>query len=240
MIQVIRDALLTVVFPQPCKICGRSVEKYADGPACAKCWDGTTIFSGNETLCAKCSQLLLIKPPLGEAFCHRCDGHFYDRAICVGLYEKALAACIVSLKSEPHIPSRLCRMITEMFDRSPFYGADLIVPVPLSKARRIERGFNQAEIVAGVIAGAAGIPIETRALVRRSHTPMHRAAMDRRARELTVENAFGVEIPESVTGRSIILVDDVFTTGATVSGCAKMLKKQGASKVGVLTIARAR
>ena len=240
MFQAIRDALLSVVFPHPCSVCGRGVEKYADGPACSKCWDETTIFTGDETLCAKCSQLLLLKPPLGEAFCHRCDGHFYDQAISVGLYERALAACVVALKSEPHIPARLRRLLAELFVRAPFYGADLIIPVPLSKARWIERGFNQAEVVAGVIADAVGIPIQTRVLVRRSHTPMHRAAMDRRARELTVENAFGVELPELVAGRSIILIDDVFTTGATVSGCAKVLKKTGADKVGVLTIARAR
>lgn len=181
-----------------------------------------------------------MKPPLGEAFCHRCDGHFYDRAISIGLYERALASCVVALKSEPYVPEHLRELVTDAFARSPFYDADLLVPVPLSRARRIERGFNQAEVVANVIADFAGIPIESQSLVRRSHTPMHRAAMDRRARELTVEDAFAVNHSESVAGRSIVLVDDVFTTGATVSGCAKVLKKNGARKVGVLTIARAR
>ncbi len=240
MFQAIRDALLTIVFPHPCGACGKSVDHYSDGPACADCWHDSTIFSGNETLCTKCSQYLSSAKPLGSALCHRCDEHHYDQAIAVGLYERALAACVVALKSEPHVPARLRAMLAETFARSPFQDVGLIVPVPLSTARRIERGFNQAEVIAGVIADIAGVPVDSHSLVRRSHTPMHRAAMDRRAREMTVENAFEVKFPDSVAGRSIILIDDVFTTGATVSGCAKVLKKNGAGKVGVLTIARAR
>jgi predicted amidophosphoribosyltransferase len=77
------------------------------------------------------------------------------------------------------------------------------------------------------------------AFVRTSHTPIHRAAMDRKARAATVERSFEVKIPRLVTGRNIILVDDVLTSGSTASACASVLKKNGAARVDVITLARA-
>ena len=115
----------------------------------------------------------------------------------------------------------------------------MIIPVPLSKRRFLERGFNQAEVLAELLAKETALKIDKQSLARKVHTPVHRAAMDRRARELTVENAFEVTRPKLVKGEKILLVDDVFTSGATTSTCAKALKKKGADKVYVLTIARA-
>ena len=118
-------------------------------------------------------------------------------------------------------------------------GADVIIPIPLSKKRKLERGFNQAEIIAAEIARASGIPIDAASLVRKLHTPIHRIGMDKKARELTVKNAFEVVRPRLIDGRNILLVDDVFTSGATASYCAKVLKKNGAKQVNVFTLARA-
>ena len=75
--------------------------------------------------------------------------------------------------------------------------------------------------------------------IRRMRPPMHRVAMDKKAREMTVTNAFEVVRPKLIEGRSILLVDDIFTSGATVSYCAKALKKKGAAIVKVFTLARA-
>ncbi len=103
----------------------------------------------------------------------------------------------------------------------------------------IERGFNQAEIIAKSVANITGIPVDSHSLVRTTHTPMHRVGMDKRARELTVVNAFKVVRPNLIKGSRILLVDDVFTSGSTASNCAKALKKAGAERVKVLTLARA-
>jgi ComF family protein len=112
--------------------------------------------------------------------------------------------------------------------------------VPLSRQRKAERGFNQAEVIADAVCSVLKIPIDTATLVRSKHAPMHRASMDRKARETTVQNAFKVTRPKLIEGRSILLVDDIFTSGATASNCAKVLKKHGAASLLVFTVARAR
>ena len=239
MLQKIYDSLLTLAYPQPCQVCNESVEGSANGVACRKCWQKTRIFAGQETLCAKCSAFLQEKPSSFETFCRVCDQHFYEAARSVGLYEKALAASVLQLKREPFVCQTLKHLFVSAFENSPFQDATLIIPVPLSKKRLLERGFNQAEVLSEVLAKRFDLKIDRLSFTRKAHTPIHRAAMDRRARELTVEKAFEVTRPNLIKGEKILLVDDVFTTGATTSFCAKALKKKGADKVYVLTIARA-
>jgi ComF family protein len=239
MLRRIYDSLLTIAFPQACRVCGRVVELSDDGFACGDCWRLTRLFKDLDSACSKCSQFLGSGATRADTLCHRCDDHRYDAARAVGLYEKALAATIVALKTEPYLPRRLKRLLAESFEASPFYGADLIIPAPLSRKRSIERGFNQAEVIAEALSRISGIPSDTLSLARTAHTPMHRAAMDRRARALTVEKAFTVKRQRFIDGRSILLVDDVLTSGATASSCAAELKRAGAVKVGVMTLARA-
>src|SRR5260370_1334885 len=117
--------------------------------------------------------------------------------------------------------------------------SDLIVPIPLSKQRKQERGFNQAEIIAAELSRVSGIPVDASSLIRKFHTPIHRMGMDQKAREITVKNVFEVVRPRLIAGKNILLVDDVFTSGATASFCAKVLKKNGAVKVNVFILARA-
>ena len=239
MLQKIYDSLLSLAYPQACQICQKSVENSRDGVACRDCWQKTRIFSGGETLCAKCSAFLREGPTGFPAFCHRCDDHFYDRAAAVGLYENALAASVLNLKREPRVARTLSRLFVSAFENCRFEDALLIIPVPLSKKRLLERTFNQAEVLAEILAKERRLRTDTQSLARKIHTPMHRAAMDRKARELTVADAFEVTRPNFVKNKTVLLVDDVFTSGATASSCAKVLKKKGAVKVYVMTVARA-
>lgn len=239
MFHKIFDALLTLVYPQACQICENSVENLADGVACQPCWEKTQIFSGAETLCSKCGRFLQAKPTNLETFCHLCDEQFYDSARAVGFYKDALAASVLHLKREPFVAKRLQNLFFSRFQNSDFHDASLIMPVPLSKKRRLDRGFNQAEVLAKILARRTRIKLDEQSLVRKIHTPMHRAAMDYKAREMSVKNAFEVKRPKFVEGEKILLVDDVFTSGATVSNCAKILKENGAKQVCVLTVARA-
>ncbi|HWS56694.1 MAG TPA: phosphoribosyltransferase family protein, partial [Pyrinomonadaceae bacterium] len=124
--------------------------------------------------------------------------------------------------------------------RAPLDAATVVVPVPLHPERERGRGFNQAALLARALARRAGLPLDEWSLTRVAHTERHRAGMDRRARRETVEGAFRVVRPRLVAGRSVLLVDDVFTTGATASACAAALKAAGAAEVFVLTVARAR
>ena len=185
--------------------------------------------------CEKCGALLGETAAPVAVHCHKCDEHNYDRAYTIGVYEKGLAANILELKRTPTIPSRLRQVIRALT----FPDADVIIPAPLSKERRLERGFNQAELIAIEVSKATGIPVDAHSLERHLPTHVHRVGMDDKARELSVRNVFAVGRPKLIVGKKVLFVDDVFTSGATASGCAKVLKKAGAIEVNVFTLGRA-
>ena len=238
------DAALALVYPMRCAACGAAgVEARADAPACAACWRATTVFTGDETCCWKCGALPEASAPPEQRFnvrcCRRCDAAGFTAARAVGKYEGALRASILTLKREPHVSARLGRLLYDTQRRPPLDAATRIVPVPLHAARERERGFNQATLLARALATLSELPLDAWSVARTLHTSRHRAGMDRRARRETVESAFRVERPRLVEGERILMVDDVLTTGATVSACAQALKDAGAVEVYVLTVARA-
>jgi ComF family protein len=120
----------------------------------------------------------------------------------------------------------------------PLSEATRIVPVPLHPEREKARGFNQAAVIARELSRSTSLPLDEISLVRSQHTNRHRAGMDWKGRRDTVADAFRVMYPALITGERVLLVDDVFTTGATVSSCSKTLLAAGAAEVFVLTIAR--
>jgi len=239
MRNAISDSFLSLFYPQACRICNNIVESRANGVACQACWDDTRIFSNEDVLCGKCGAFLPGSEPPAETYCRQCSEHVYDSATAIGVYEHALAVSILHLKTTPYAAKMLRSLLKKTFLRSPFQDATLIVPVPLSGKRLMERGFNQAGLIAHALAKDTGIALDEHSLVRTIHTPMHRAAMDKKAREMTVRNAFQITRPKLIADQNILLVDDILTSGSTASHCAKALKKSGASKVNVLTLARA-
>jgi ComF family protein len=117
--------------------------------------------------------------------------------------------------------------------------SDFIIPIPLHRSRERERGFNQAELIARILAKSSGITISRKLLARTKQTRRHRAGMDNFDRARSVERAFAVLDAGRVTGASFLLVDDIFTTGSTLSEAARVLLEAGAREVKALTIARA-
>lgn len=240
MLKTLSNSLLSVVYPQECSVCGLEVESSDDGVACSGCWGSTRIFTGDETLCIKCGAFLFESGSASGAInCQKCVDDSYDRAFSGGLYEIALAASVLSLKRSPNLFARTKRILCVALDRIPLNSRSVIVPVPLSSRRLFERGFNQASVIGLTISKYSGIPVDDASFIRKVHTPMHRAGMDRKARAMTVKNAFEVVRPKLIEGKDVILVDDIFTSGETASNCARILKKSGAATVNVLTIARA-
>lgn len=239
MISRFTDPLISILYPRSCGSCGAQVERTSDGAACRACWEATTIFRGRETLCAKCGLPVNSVTKESPRTCRECEEHHYDRAVSAGVYEKALLASVLQLKRDPHVSSTAAAHFRCAFDRIGLPGGVLLVPVPLSPQRRLERGFNQARVLASVISKHARLAVDSHSLARIHDTPMHRAAMDAKARDKTVAGVFAVERPRLIVGRDILLIDDLMTSGATVSHCARVLKKNGAGKVIVLTLARA-
>lgn len=237
----IYDAALSLLYPQACAVCGASVESRRDGVACDVCWRKTRVFSGQEMMCWKCGELAAeaaTVEPWAEINCRRCEADAFTVARACGVYEKALQASILALKVEPYVPARLAQLLWETQQRGPLNQATLIVPVPLHPAREKERGFNQAAILARSLAKLAGLPLDELSLIRTLYVERHRAGMDARSRRESVSHAFHVQRPRLIEGERILLIDDVFTTGATVSSCSSALRAAGASDVFVLTVAR--
>lgn len=236
------DATLALVYPRACAVCGRSVESRHDGVACAACWQTSRVFTEDDTLCWKCGAFtaaVVDEYQRQRIRCGHCDDDAFTGARACGFYEGALRASILELKREPHVPRRLSRLIFAAQQREPLNRVNLIVPVPLHPERERARGFNQAFLLARELARSSGLPLDEHSVVRRIHTERHRAGMDSIARRQSVAEAFTVRHPKLVAGQRVLLVDDVFTTGATVSACAATLKDAGAEEVFVLTVARA-
>jgi ComF family protein len=129
--------------------------------------------------------------------------------------------------------------LVEVVQRDPqSFAADVVVPVPLHPARRRERGYNQAELIARPLARRLGLPLRSYLLVRTRPRP-DKLILSRCERWESVRGAYATRARAPVDNLRILLVDDVFTTGATLDSCARALRGSGASSVIGLTVARA-
>lgn len=229
--QIICDSVLTLVYPQICVICGRSVEQKRFGVACESCWKGTRIFTDDEEICWKCGAP-------GPA-CGRCKAMAFTAARAVGMYLGALRESALMLKRSPYVPRHVETLLIAAARRKPSSESTRVMPVPLHPKRLRARGFNQAAVLAQALSKSLQLPLDDVSLLRVSGTEKYRAGLDLKGRLDTVAGAFRVSYPRLVAGEDILLVDDVFTTGATVSACAEVLIAAGAKSVFVLTLARA-
>ena len=174
--------------------------------------------------------------------CRRVEPDF-TRAAAYGPYDGGLRELIHLLKYDHVRPAAhvLGRLLAQVFDDlQPAFGAQLpvVVPVPLHPSRLRERGFNQTEeIVRTALKLHPGLKMSTDVLVRRRATASQ-IGLTRHQRRANLRGAFEVIGSEQIAARDVLLVDDVFTTGTTVSECARILRRSGASRVFVATVAR--
>ncbi len=230
------DAFASLAFPAQCFVCNAPIESLDDGVTCKGCWlDPQITRMLADPTCARCGAPL-------ESFraCRACSiFNFYAARAC-GTYSGAIKSNIIFLKSNPHICRRLRALITETFlTHRQALDADVIVPVPLHLTRERARGFNQATLIARAIARPLNLSLAERSLERVKQTEMHRAGFDLADRKRSVSRAFRVARPRAISGASVLLVNDVLTTGSTVSAATEALLDAGAARVSVFTIARA-
>lgn len=163
----------------------------------------------------------------------------YHRARAVARYDGLMRTLIHDFKfRDTHDARRLFGRWLTQAGSELIPGADCIVPVPLAPFRLLSRRFNQAQLLAAEIGRATGKPVFGQAL-KRTRATARQIGLTRRERERNVAGAFAVTsgARPAVAGKSILLVDDIITTGATVSAAAKALKKAGAARVDVLALA---
>ncbi|MFN7929619.1 MAG: ComF family protein [Blastocatellia bacterium] len=212
-----------------------------DGVACRRCWQAEENTRLDFDFCEKCD--LSLPRLLWQAQARRCglcEEHAYVQARTCGNYRGALRENVLQLKMRPVIARQLQqRMLATFGHFSQPENLEVILPVPLHLSRQRERSFNQAEVMGRVLARATGLPMYTTALQRTKATERHRVGMDARARQKSIAGAFAVQSPRLVANHSILLVDDVMTTGTTAHEIAVTLLAAGAREVLVLALARA-
>jgi competence protein ComFC len=172
-------------------------------------------------------------------YCH--DLRFYfSRTVCACRAEGVVRECILRFKYNrelyfgPHLADWLVSAARRWIDWNEIDG---IVPVPLHPRKRRHREFNQAEYLADALSRAFAVPSVKRAVRRVKDTPTQ-TKLDAEARARNLRGAFAVRDPAAIQGKRLVLVDDVFTTGATLNGCAKVLRFAGAREVVALIVAR--
>jgi ComF family protein len=210
-----------------CDACMGSIERLAD-PLCAVC--GIPIAAASASgWCGRCAE----SPP-----------HF-SRAHAIARYragsdEEAQMLPSLIRRHKYGLDQSLSRALAECLDPLPFAAGDhdLIMPVPLHRARLRWRGFNQAALLGSAVARRVGQSLDTHTLVRVRETAPQ-TGQNMRERRKNIRDAFAVLRPASVANRTVLLIDDVITTGATADECARTLLAAGARRVEVLTLARA-
>lgn len=229
------DALLSVLLAPTCAACDHPLDEPTRGPVCQACWQSVKLFT--PPLCEVCGDPRPSWRTRGIEFdtCRRCRDrhHLVSHARAVGDYDGALRAIIHALKYDGHrsVAHPLARLMIVSGARV-LGDANLAVPVPLHRARRRARGFNQAEeIVRHLTIPAIDALKRTRATPSQTDLPAD-------ARHANVRNAFALRRGVDIKGRVIVLVDDVSTTGATLEACAHVLLAAGAREVRALTAAR--
>ena len=221
-------------------------------PRCPAC---RVIVDGDDRFCADCfAQLAFITAPVcaccGVPLPHdggpdtQCGGCLatpprFTTARSAFIYGGPVRSVVLGLKhgDRQHLAGLMARAMLRAAGGA--LPADaLLVPVPLHRWRLWRRGHNQAATIARALARISGAALAVDALLRVKPTPSTRG-LGRTARQRNVVGAFRVRAAEQVKGREVVLVDDVFTTGATVEACAGVLRRAGARHVHVLTFARA-
>jgi competence protein ComFC len=237
-------ALASVVFPAPCRICGRALANASRVPICPECLDGFERIA--EPMCRCCGRPWLFEavPQAAEPLCRLCRVKFYafDRARSFAICNDALIEAVLLLKYDEvtRLGDWFAARLAELVERErDAWQADVVVPVPLHKDRQRERGYNQAELIARPLARRLGLKIERYLLARMRPRPAQ-LVLSRTEHWKSVRGAYATREGLKVDNLRVLLVDDVLTTGATLDACARALKKAGAAAVLGLTVARVR
>ena len=256
----VAESLFSVLFPSDCRICGEPLLNVSRLPVCPDCLANVLPVRGK--MCSVCGERVLSSyaetDPEGLRRCPVCRrvDHPFERAVAYGSYEGGLRELVHLLKYNGVRPAAkvLGRMLAEaltaldaefeqarldrgLYDRQ----AILVVPVPLYKSKRRQREFNQAELVAQ--AALASYPARDSLqlvadVLQRTRDTQSQIGLTSHQRRENLRGAFTVARAAEVTGRDVLLVDDVYTTGTTVTECARVLRRAGARRVWVATVAR--
>jgi ComF family protein len=244
------DSIASVLFPAECRVCGDPLAVLSRVPVCDSCWNNLPEQSG--PLCLCCGESLGVSDfgEGGEQVCRPCRlvAPEFELAVAHGLYTGTMRTLLHLLKYdglEPIAGKLGALMAAKVAAIADLPAKMLVVPVPLYRGKRRERGFNQSQLLARAFCYAMrrlrpawvgelapGILIRQRATTSQAGLTLHE-------RRRNLRGVFSVPDPEELQGRDVLLIDDIYTTGATARACSAALKKGGAARVWVATVARA-
>ena len=231
--------VLHLLFPRVCFSCGRDLPWRAQEPLCAACENGLVL--PGPLICKRCGVVL----KSGGAHCFYCRGSKAATYQCKVIrsacnFNEYSCGLVYALKYQradyaaPYMGGLMARRFG-LFEE--FKDVNLVVPVPLFPAREKKRGYNQSELLARSFCEKTGLVLDNTSLVRVRDTGSQ-TKLGRVARTENMAGAFCVKNPSAVKGKTVLLIDDVATTGSTLEACAQALRTAGAKRVVAYTFAR--
>lgn len=237
MIKAWLDKSLNLFLPPLCSVCRKPVAE--THKLCTDCWGKLNFIS--EPFCLRCGYPFEYE--MGEeSLCGLCLDHppAYDHMRSVFVYEGVTKKLLMGFKhgDRTDFLPLLSHWLSKLYRDNRELHADILVPVPIHTTRLIKRRYNQAALLADALGNRLNVQTEMALLKRHRRTPPQKG--NRVERSENVKKAFTVAERDLaiLKGKTILIIDDVVTTGATIESCALVLKKAGAKKVKVLSLAR--
>ncbi len=245
MIRAFGAAALDLVYPKGlyCICCGKITDDSRTYRLCGECMDSMKWIGGR--ICERCGRPLADINPYDQCFICRQHKHHFDSGYTCTAYSRCERAVIFSLKYDGNadiadtIGEIMYDRMTVEFSPDELYGKyNMVLPVPIHRHKLSLRGFNQAGLIADSFASRSGIKADPYILRRERETRMMRSLSPQERRE-NIRGAFSIRERRrtDVSGKSILIIDDIYTTGSTIDEIAQVLKAAGAERVDFLTFA---
>lgn len=226
--------LITWVYPPVCPACEKVLDK--GKIICSECRGKLQIINGPR--CGKCGKPLTDS---GKIYCSDCKKikHYYDRARSVFEYTGEIKLVLYRFKygnsrEYGEFFARIAKDLLEKKIRE--WNVQVIIPVPMFKKKEIKRGYNQAEVFGKALSRETGIMLDNKSIIRKKPT-VPQKKLSNEMRKINLQKAFSVDKERCRRYKTVLLVDDIYTTGSTFDACARILKAAGVEKVYCLSVA---
>jgi ComF family protein len=256
VVRAVVDDLVTTIFPSDCRVCGEPLLRADLSPVCDECID--RVQEQSMTLCVRCGEALDMEGvrfagqfPIEGLLCSPCRmaPPEFERAVAHALYRDEMREMVHLLKYERmrEVARPLGKMLARTIETLEAEAGKelLVVAVPLFRSKEWERGYNQAVL----ISDAALVELKksrpgwrlqaAHGVIRRVKDTRSQFELTPKGRRRNLQGAFAIADGSILAGREVLLIDDIYTTGATARACSRVLRRAGASKVWVATVSRA-